>query len=90
MSRYKLVQDQVASWIEHVPWLDKYTSKGGRAKVSKRTIVARGLKDAVELQRSRSTDNQAQPARKKRKLSRLSKRLRETFCLRLTLSVRNL
>ena len=68
MSRYKLVQDQVASWIEHVPWLDKYTSKGGRAKVSKRTIVARGLKDAVEFQRSRSTDNQAQPARKKRKL----------------------
>lgn len=68
MSRYKLIQDQVASWIEQVPWLDKYTSKGGRAKVSKRTIVARGLKDALEFRRSRSTDSEAQPARKKRKL----------------------
>ena len=68
MSRYKIIQDQVASWIEQVPWLDKYTSTGGRAKVSKRTVVARGLKDALEFRKSQSTDDETQPTRKKRKL----------------------
>ncbi|KAK2460590.1 hypothetical protein APHAL10511_007060 [Amanita phalloides] len=74
MARYKLIQDQVASWIEQVPWLDKYTSKGGRAKVSRRTIVARGLKEALEYRQTQSTDNNldagtdVQQARKKRKL----------------------
>ncbi|PFH52416.1 hypothetical protein AMATHDRAFT_74208 [Amanita thiersii Skay4041] len=47
MSRYKLLQDQIASWIEQVPWLNKYTRKNGRSKVSKRTVVALGLKDAL-------------------------------------------
>ena len=68
MSRYKIIQDQVASWIEQVPWLDKYASTGGRAKVSKRTVVARGLKDALEFRKSQSTDGETQPTRKKRKL----------------------
>ena len=68
MSRYKIIQDQVASWIEQVPWLDKYTSTGGRAKVSKRTVVARGLKDALEFRKSQSTGGETQPTRKKRKL----------------------
>ena len=68
MSRYKIIQDQVASWIEQVPWLDKYTSNGGRAKVSRRTVVACGLKDALEFRKSQSTDGETQPTRKKRKL----------------------
>ncbi|KAM6500868.1 hypothetical protein JOM56_003882 [Amanita muscaria] len=57
MSRYKIFQDQIVSWIEQVPWLDKYRSTGGRAKVSRRTIVARGLKDAVTFQEHRSTSD---------------------------------
>ncbi|TFK42969.1 hypothetical protein BDQ12DRAFT_719804 [Crucibulum laeve] len=50
MSRYKLIQDEIASSVEKVPWLDKYESKKGRAKVAKRTIVARGLKDVLRFQ----------------------------------------
>ena len=50
MARYKTVQDEVALWIEKIPWLDKYESKGGRAKVAKRLIVARGLKDVISFQ----------------------------------------
>ncbi|KAF8188391.1 hypothetical protein BJ912DRAFT_1059516 [Pholiota molesta] len=50
MSRYKTIQDEIASWIEKVPWLDKYESKKGRAKISKRVIVARGLKDVINFQ----------------------------------------
>ena len=50
MARYKTIQDEIALWIERIPWLDKYESKGGRAKVAKRLIVARGLKDVISFQ----------------------------------------
>jgi len=50
MARYKTLQDEIALWIEKIPWLDKYESKSGRAKVAKRLIVARGLKDVISLQ----------------------------------------
>jgi transcription factor IIIB subunit 2 len=50
MARYKTIQDEIALWIEKVPWLDKYESKGGRAKVAKRLFVARGLKDVINFQ----------------------------------------
>ncbi|KAF9036665.1 hypothetical protein BJ165DRAFT_1417029 [Panaeolus papilionaceus] len=50
MSRYKALQDEFAIWIEKVPWLDKYNSKNGRAKVSKRAIVSRGLKEVINFQ----------------------------------------
>ncbi|KAK7467056.1 hypothetical protein VKT23_004118 [Stygiomarasmius scandens] len=47
MNHYKLVQDEVAKWIEEVEWLRSYTKTGSRAKVSKREIVARGLKEVI-------------------------------------------
>jgi transcription factor IIIB subunit 2 len=50
MARYKTIQDEIAVWIEKIPWLDKYESKDGRAKVAKRLIVARGLKDVISFQ----------------------------------------
>ena len=50
MARYKLVQEEVLVLIEYVPWLDKYQSKNGRAKVGKRAIVAKGLKDVLLFQ----------------------------------------
>ena len=50
MARYRTIQDEIALWIEKIPWLDKYESKGGRAKVAKRLIVARGLKDVISFQ----------------------------------------
>lgn len=50
MARYKIIQDEVALWVQQIPWLDKYESKKGRAKVSKRLIVARGLKDVIQFQ----------------------------------------
>lgn len=50
MARYKTIQDEIALWIEKIPWLDKYESKGGRAKVAKRLIVARGLRDVISFQ----------------------------------------
>ena len=50
MARYKTIQDEIALWIDKIPWLDKYESKGGRAKVAKRLIVARGLKDVISFQ----------------------------------------
>ncbi|PPQ81224.1 hypothetical protein CVT25_015748 [Psilocybe cyanescens] len=49
MARYKSIQEVVASWVEMIPWLDKYESKNGRAKISKRLIVARGLKDVIRF-----------------------------------------
>lgn len=48
--RYKMVQDEVMAWIENLPWLEKYSNRSGRAKVSKRLVVARGLKDVVRFQ----------------------------------------
>jgi transcription factor IIIB subunit 2 len=50
MTRYKTIQDEVASWAENVPWLDKYETRGARAKVSKRLVVARGIKDVIRFQ----------------------------------------
>lgn len=50
MARYKTLQDEVALWVEEVPWLEKYRSYKGRAKVSKRLVVARGLKDVIKFQ----------------------------------------
>jgi len=50
MSRYKMIQDVVAEWINEVPWLEKYECKKGRAKIAKRLVVARGLKDIVQFQ----------------------------------------
>ncbi|KAJ3542414.1 hypothetical protein NMY22_g3518 [Coprinellus aureogranulatus] len=49
MSQYKVIQDQVADLIEKVPWLEGYRQKKGRAKVSKRLVVARGLKDVIRF-----------------------------------------
>ncbi|KXN93390.1 hypothetical protein AN958_00314 [Leucoagaricus sp. SymC.cos] len=47
MSCYKAIQDALASLTENVPWLDKYESKNGRAKLAKRNVVARATKDIV-------------------------------------------
>ncbi|KAG5647164.1 hypothetical protein DXG03_001119 [Asterophora parasitica] len=55
MQRYKVIQDEIASWIEQVPWLCKYEQRNickgkNRAKVGKRSIVARGLPDVLQFQ----------------------------------------
>ncbi|CAA7265430.1 unnamed protein product [Cyclocybe aegerita] len=54
MSRYKTLQDEIAGWVEAVPWLDKYEGKdkgkNGKAKVAKRVVVARGIKDVIKFQ----------------------------------------
>jgi transcription factor IIIB subunit 2 len=50
MARYKIVYDAVEEWIREVPWLDKFETKKGRSKVSKRVVVARGLKDVIRFQ----------------------------------------
>lgn len=47
MASYKAMQDALASLAENVPWLDKYESKNGRARVAKRNVVARATKDIV-------------------------------------------
>jgi transcription factor IIIB subunit 2 len=50
MSQYNVIYDVVEEFIRELPWLDKYEMKKGRSKVSKRSVVARGLKDAVHFQ----------------------------------------
>ncbi|EIW60749.1 uncharacterized protein TRAVEDRAFT_57891 [Trametes versicolor FP-101664 SS1] len=57
MQRYKQIYDLVEEWIREVPWLDAHERKrakgkagGGRSKVAKRVVVARGLKDVVQFQ----------------------------------------
>ncbi|KAI0781321.1 hypothetical protein BD413DRAFT_660284 [Trametes elegans] len=57
MQRYKQIYDLVEEWIRDVPWLDAHQRKrakgkdgGGRSKVAKRVVVARGLKDVVQFQ----------------------------------------
>lgn len=51
MQRYKAVYDLVEEYIRDVPWLDAHEKKGGgRSKVAKRVVVARGLKDVVQFQ----------------------------------------
>ncbi|KAF8212384.1 hypothetical protein K438DRAFT_1663244 [Mycena galopus ATCC 62051] len=54
MSRYKLIQDEFIPRIAKIDWLDHYepnNGKSGRAKVSRRLIVARGLKAVIESER---------------------------------------
>lgn len=51
MSRYKIVYDLVEEWVREVPWLDQFSvDEKGRSKLSKRIIVARGMKDVVQFQ----------------------------------------
>lgn len=54
MARYKMVYDLIEEWVREVPWLDQFETKGkdkgGRSKVAKRIIVARGIKDVVQFQ----------------------------------------
>ncbi|KAJ7740745.1 hypothetical protein DFH07DRAFT_751511 [Mycena maculata] len=54
MSRYKVIQDELLERIERIDWLDHYepnSGKNGRAKISRRLVVARGLKAAIESER---------------------------------------
>lgn len=49
-SRYKFLYDTIEEWIREVPWLDQATqskSRGARPKLSKRAIVAKGIKDII-------------------------------------------
>ncbi|KAK0503116.1 hypothetical protein EDD18DRAFT_1244673, partial [Armillaria luteobubalina] len=51
MNRYKAIQGDIATMMEGVQWLDHYQKKNnGRAKVSKRLLVARGLPDVLSWQ----------------------------------------
>ena len=51
MSRYKTVYDLVEEWVREVPWLDQFSiDEKGRSKLSKRIIVARGVKDVLQFQ----------------------------------------
>lgn len=54
MSRYKVIQDELIERIDKIDWLDHYepnSGKSGRAKISRRLVVARGLKDVIESER---------------------------------------
>ncbi|KAJ7046638.1 hypothetical protein C8F04DRAFT_1226909 [Mycena alexandri] len=54
MSRYKLVQDALIERIDKIDYLDHYElkgGKGGRAKLPRRLVVARGLKAVIEHER---------------------------------------
>ncbi|KAJ7285701.1 hypothetical protein C8J57DRAFT_1285576 [Mycena rebaudengoi] len=56
MGRYKLIQDEILERIEKISWLDKYepnSGKSGRAKTARRVVIARGLKDVIERERTR-------------------------------------
>ncbi|KAJ3906429.1 hypothetical protein F5879DRAFT_946083 [Lentinula edodes] len=46
-SRYQALHKEVSSWIKEVEWLDSYQKPNQRAKVSKRLLCARGLKDVL-------------------------------------------
>ncbi|KAK0210615.1 hypothetical protein DFS33DRAFT_1270616 [Desarmillaria ectypa] len=51
MNRYKAIQGDIATMMEGIQWLDQYQKKNnGRAKVSKRLLVARGLPDVLAWQ----------------------------------------
>ncbi|KAF7964882.1 hypothetical protein HWV62_1947 [Athelia sp. TMB] len=51
LRRYNEICDLIEEWIREVPWLDQFESKGkGKNKMSKRVIVARGIKDVVQFQ----------------------------------------
>ncbi|KAK1232276.1 hypothetical protein PQX77_004650 [Marasmius sp. AFHP31] len=47
MRCYKSVQDELVKWSEELNWLDAYQQSKGRAKVAKRLLVARALKDLI-------------------------------------------
>ncbi|KAJ8456454.1 hypothetical protein ONZ45_g18715 [Pleurotus djamor] len=49
MARYKIIQDLIADCILQLPWVEKPVIIKGRAKVAKRTIVARSLHDAIQF-----------------------------------------
>ncbi|KAG2365804.1 hypothetical protein BDR07DRAFT_1329059 [Suillus spraguei] len=55
-SRYKASYDLIEEWIREVPWLDQFVYKGkgrgasARSKVSKRSIVAKGIIDVIQFQ----------------------------------------
>lgn len=50
MDRYKIVYDLIEEWIAEVPWLEGHEKKaGGRSKVAKRVVVAKGLKDVLQF-----------------------------------------
>lgn len=49
-SRYKSLYDTIEEWIREVPWLDQVTQskfRSARPKLSKRTLVAKGIKDII-------------------------------------------
>ncbi|KAJ7063167.1 hypothetical protein C8F01DRAFT_1277545 [Mycena amicta] len=51
MGRYKTIQDELIERIDKVDWLDHYepnSGKSGRAKISRRTVAARGIKTVIE------------------------------------------
>ncbi|KAJ7632484.1 hypothetical protein FB45DRAFT_505136 [Roridomyces roridus] len=51
MNRYKVIQDELLERIEKIDSLDQYKQNGaGRAKVSRRLVVARGLKAVIEAE----------------------------------------
>ncbi len=49
MACYKAMQDALASLVNNVPWLDNYETNKGRAKVARRSIVARATKDIISF-----------------------------------------
>lgn len=50
MERYKIIYDTVEALIHEVPWLERHEKRSGRSKITKRAVVARGLKDVVQFQ----------------------------------------
>ncbi|KAJ7098054.1 hypothetical protein B0H15DRAFT_928396 [Mycena belliarum] len=67
MSRYKVIQDELIERIDKIDWLDHYepnSGKNGRAKLSRRAVVARGLKAVIESERACRQDalNAGRPA----------------------------
>ncbi|KAF4576455.1 hypothetical protein EYR36_004432 [Pleurotus pulmonarius] len=49
MSRYKLLSDLILDCVDKIPWLDKYETVKGRAKVARRIVVARSIKDMIQF-----------------------------------------
>ncbi|KAF7440377.1 hypothetical protein PC9H_000721 [Pleurotus ostreatus] len=49
MARYKLLSDLILGCVDKIPWLDKYETVKGRAKVARRIVVARSIKDMIQF-----------------------------------------
>ncbi|KAG5221171.1 Transcription initiation factor IIB [Salix suchowensis] len=49
MARYKLLSDLILDCVDKIPWLDKYETVQGRAKVARRIVVARSIKDMIQF-----------------------------------------